>query len=94
VTPEQQPRGKHARRSAPDEVAAEATAAPAPAQVDIDALAAPLLAQLAASESGRPFGRLSGMTDTTGKKAILMIGGTVVAAVALFAVMALLGFVV
>lgn len=74
-------RGKHARR-APDADQAQAEA---------DALAAQLLAQLAVEESGSPLGALTGLTESTGKKAALMVGGAVAVIVVLIALMALFG---
>ena len=81
-SPDVRPRGKHARR------------AHAPAQdpaADAEAQAAQLLAQLAASESGAPLGRYSGFVDTPAKKVGLMVGGAVVAMLALFVLMAVVG---
>jgi hypothetical protein len=74
-------RGKHARR-APDADKAQA---------ETDALAAQLLAQLAVEESGSPLGALTGLTESTGKKAALMIGGAGAVIVVLIALMALVG---
>ncbi len=72
-------RGKHAKQST------------RPSAEETEALAAPLLAQLAAEESGSPLGRLSSLTDTTGKKAGLMIGGAAALTLLAFALMALVG---
>ncbi|HET9945189.1 MAG TPA: hypothetical protein VFR56_06020 [Actinomycetes bacterium] len=95
VAPEQQARGKHARKPSPEEAAAEvAPGTPVPGKPspeEVDALAAPLLARLAVEESGRPLGRLTGIADTSGKKAALMIGGGLTATLLLIALMALLG---
>lgn len=75
-------RGKHAK------------AASTPSAEETEALAAQLLAQLAVAESGSPLGRLSGLTDSSGKKAVLMIGGAFGVVVVLLVFMALLGLVV
>jgi hypothetical protein len=72
-------RGKHAKHSS------------RPSAAETEALAAQLLAQLAAEESGSPLGRLSSLTDTTGKKAGLMIGGAAALTLLAFALMALIG---
>ena len=72
-------RGKHAKHST------------RPSAEETEALAAKLLAQLAAEESGSPLGRLSSLTDTTGKKAGLMIGGAAALTLLAFALMALVG---
>ena len=72
-------RGKHAKHST------------RPGAEETEALAAQLLAQLAAEESGSPLGRLTTLTDTTGKKAGLMIGGAAALTLLAFALMALVG---
>ena len=72
-------RGKHAKHAA------------RPSTAETEALAAQLLAQLAVEESGSPLGRYSGLMDTTGKKAALMVGGAVVVTLLVFAFMALVG---
>ena len=72
-------RGKHAKHAA------------RPSAEETEALAARLLAELAVHESGSPLGRFSALTDTTGKKAGLMIGGTVAVVAVLLGLMAVLG---
>ena len=99
--------GHHALATSAAEVTPDATAAGEPARrgkhakhaarpsaEETEALAAQLLAQLAVHESGSPLGRFSALTDTTGKKVGLMVGGTVAVVALLLAVMALLGLVV
>ena len=82
--PDVRPRGKHARHATPPGVA------PA-SDPDVEQTAAALLAQLAASESGSPLGRYSGLVDTPAKKVGLMVGGAVAAMLFLFIVMAVVG---
>lgn len=82
--PAARPRGKHARRAAPEDQ-------PSALPTDLEQTAAALLAQLAASESGSPLGRYSGLVDTSAKKVGLMLGGAVVAMIALFLLMVLAG---
>lgn len=72
-------RGRHARHD------------PSEAALDPEATAEVLLAQLAAAESGNPFGRYSAHLDSPGKKVALMAGGAVVATSLLFLVMLVLG---
>ncbi len=72
-------RGKHART------------APTPDQAEADALAAQLLARLAVEESGSPLGALTSLTESSGKKVALMVGGAGAIIVVLIALMALLG---
>lgn len=69
--------GKHARRAVSKE--------------DVERTADALLAELAAAEAVNPLGRFSGLVDTPAKKVGLMVGGTVVAMLALFVLMAVLG---
>ena len=73
------PRGKHAKHGA------------RPTAAEAEALAAQLLAQLVVEESGSPLGRYAGLTDTTGKKIVLMVGGAAGLALLAFALMALVG---
>ena len=54
-------------------------------------LADELVAELAARESGSPFGAASKLVDTSGKRAALMVGGAVGAMLLCFVVMAVLG---
>ena len=72
-------RGKHAKHSS------------RPSVEETEALAAQLLAQLAVTESGSPLGRVSALTDSTGKKVGLMIGGAAALMLLIFALMAILG---
>ena len=69
-------RGTHARR-APD--------------AHVDVIADQMLAQLAVAERRNPLGPVSGVVDTTGKKVLLMVGGTLVAILLLLALMAGIG---
>ena len=82
--PAARPRGKHARRAAPGDQ-------PSALPTDLEQTAAAMLAQLAASESGSPLGRYSGLVDTSAKKVGLMVGGAVVAMIALFLLMVVAG---
>ena len=80
VAPEQQARGKHAKRSA------------ATSTDEAEVLAAQLLAQLAVHESSaNPVGRYAGLADTPGKKAMIMILGCGVVIGVLLGGMALIG---
>jgi hypothetical protein len=79
VAPEQQARGKHAKR------------APVASPDETEALAAQLLAQLAVHESANPLGHYAGLADTTGKKALIMILGCAVMIGLLLGGMAVLG---
>ncbi len=72
-------RGKHARR------------APAADAAEVDALAAQLMAQLAVEESGSPLGPLAVLTESSGRKAAVMIGGAGVMIAVLIALMAVVG---
>lgn len=76
-------RGKHARRD-PDVAGNQPEA-------DVEAVAARLLAELAASESGPALGRYSDLVDSTGKKVAVMAGGTAAAMAVLFLLMVALG---
>ena len=79
-----QSRGKHARRTpANDETSSTAD--------EVEALANQMLAQLAASESKNPLGSVAGAVDSTGKRAVLMVGGAFVAMLLIFIVMAIAG---
>ena len=81
--PEQQARGKHAKR------AAEAS------PDDAEVLAAQLLAQLAVHESAAdPLGRYAGFVDTPGKKAVVIFLGCGVVIGFLLGVMGVIGAVV
>ena len=82
--------GKHARPAAGSDVTPDGQDDATPA-VDVDVIAAQMLAQLAASETSAPLGRFSGVVDSPGKKAGLMVGGAVLAMVLLFGLMAVLG---
>ena len=75
-------RGKHAKRAA------------GPSVEETDALAAQLLAQLAAEESSAPLGRLTGLTDSPGKKVGLILGGSVTLILVFFTLMTIIGLVV
>jgi hypothetical protein len=57
----------------------------------VEVLAAQLMAQLAVTEGGKPFGAVSGLVDTTGKRVTVMIGGGLMAMLVFFIVMAVLG---
>ena len=89
--PEGPPRrgGKHARPPAVD--AAPDVPRDATPGVDVEVIAAQMLAQLAASETAAPLGRFSGLVDSPGKKAAVMVGGAVLAMALLFGLMAVLG---
>ena len=80
-------RGKHARGAAaatPEPT--EATQASVPeAEVEL------MLAQLAASATGLPLGKFAAALDSPGRKAGVMIGGSIGLAVVVFLLMALIG---
>ncbi len=76
--------GKHARSAAGHPVAA---ATPD----EVARLADEMLAELTVTEGGNPLGAVSGLVDTTGKKALLMVGGATAAMLLCFLVMAVLG---
>jgi hypothetical protein len=75
-------RGKHAKHAA--------TASTS----ETEAIAAQLLAQLAAEESSAPLGRLTGLTDSPGKKVGLIIGGSVTLILVFFTLMTIIGLVI
>jgi hypothetical protein len=76
-------RGKHAKQS-------QTVSSP----TETEQLAAQLVAQLAAHESGSPLGRFSHLTDTPAKKVGMMIGGCVAVLLVLTSLMFLLGMLV
>ena len=76
----QRPRGKHARAAQP--------------AVDPEVLAAQMVAELAAAESGSPLGRFESLLDTPGKKIVAMVGGAVAATALFFCLLALMGLLV
>ena len=77
-------RGKHARRD-------PAYEEPSSNPDEVEALANQMLAELAAAESKNLLGPIAGTVDTTGKRAVLMVGGAVVAMLLIFILMAVLG---
>ena len=82
--------GKHARRT-PVEGHAPADPAAVPGSLDVEALAAQMLAELAVSQPKSPLGPLAASFDTPGKKAGLMVGGTLMVICLLFILMAVAG---
>jgi hypothetical protein len=78
--------GKHAKHAKKPEFGAVT----APTD-DVERLADQLLAELAATEGGSPFGAASGLVDSTGKRIALVVGVGLGIMVLLILVMAVVG---
>jgi hypothetical protein len=79
--------GKHAKRAEP---AVFGAAAPTD-QAEVERLADWMLVELAAAEGGNPIGAASALVDSTPKRALVMVGGSIAAMALLFIVMAVAG---
>jgi hypothetical protein len=88
AAPVARPAGKHARRSD-----GETTGGSPPASVaalpeaEIDRM----IMELAAAQSRHPLGRVAPLVDSPGRKAALMVGGSVLAGTVVLLLMALAG---
>jgi hypothetical protein len=79
--------GKHAKHAKQPVFGAASTTD----QAEVERLADRMLVELAAAESGNPIGAASTLVDSTPKRALLMVGGSIAAMALLFIVMAVAG---